>query len=477
MTPFTKRNLLIPVSIIFFVGLLFSLIKLVPKLQDSVQHLEFIAIGLMIMLSLAVMLFWATLGVFGGLASFLITMMFIYRPLTDLNPYYYSVLILAFFLSSFIGQHISRRINTSNQDYTVTMEKVQEDTNLIHNHLKNRSAEISAMEDKVKSLLDIKGIADELSLSLSTEEVASLLTERAMKIFRGSSRVSLYLVDRTANELSLSNTAKADNRQPIVLKKGDIFDRWVVKNMKSLLIRDIRKDFRFSIDEEEEKHDFVSLISKPMVSEGNVLGILRVDSPDEEAFTQHELRILDIIGEMGAVAIENAQLYRQTEELAIKDSLTGLFVHRYFMERLEEEVKRELHSGGSFALLMLDIDDFKDFNDKHGHIAGDTILKKIAKILKSKSSAGDILARYGGEEFAFIALNCGEKEAAKLAESIRKEIKNTPVIIRRKKMAVTVSIGVAMLSSDAKLMKDLIWEADRRLYEAKAKGKDTVCSK
>lgn len=477
MTPFTKRNLLIPVSIIFFVGLLSGLIKFVPTLQNSVQHLEFIAIGLMIMLSLAVMLFWAALGVFGGLASFLITMMFIYRPLTDLNPYYYSVLILAFFLSSFIGYHISRRINTSNQDYTVTMEKVQEDTNLIGNHVKSRTAEIAAMKDKVKSLLGIKGIADELSLSLSTEEVAALLTDKTFEIFKKDTRISLYLVDREANELSLSKTAKEEGRKPVVMKKGDMFDRWVVKSLKSLIIKDIRKDFRFSADEDEAEHDFVSLINKPMVSEGNILGILRVDSPRESAFSQHELRILDIIGEMGAVALENARLYKQTEELAIKDSLTGLFVHRYFMERLEEEVKRELHSGGSFALLMLDIDNFKDFNDQYGHIAGDAILKRIAKILGSKSSAGDVIGRYGGEEFTFVALNCNKRDAIKLAENIRKEIKDTPIVIRREKMAVTVSVGVAMFPAEAKLMKDLVWEADRRLYEAKAKGKDAVCSK
>jgi diguanylate cyclase (GGDEF)-like protein len=477
MTPFAKKNLLIPISIIFFAGLLSGLIRGVPLLQGSVQHLEFIAISFMILMSLAVMLFWATLGVFGGLASFLITMIFIYRPLTDLNPYYYSVLILAFFLSSFLGHYIYRKINLSNQEYTVTMEKVQEDTNLIRNLLKNRSAEVSAMDGKVKSLLDIQSIADDLSLSLSTEEVVKLLAEKTFEVFKGDSRVLLYLVDRKSNELNLSHTVKAEGRRPVVMKKGEIFDRWVMKNMKSLLVKDIRKDFRFSIDEEEAEHDFTSLISKPLVSEGNVLGILRVDSPVESAFSQHELRILDIIGEMGAVALENSRLYLQTEELAIKDSLTGLHVHRYFMERLEEDVKRALHSGGSFALLMLDIDNFKDFNDKHGHIAGDVVLKNIAGILKSKASAGDILGRYGGEEFSFVALNCNKKEAVKLAEDIRIKIKKSAVVIRRKKMSVTVSIGVAMFPEDAKLMKDLIWESDRLLYQAKSKGKNVVCSK
>jgi diguanylate cyclase (GGDEF)-like protein len=476
MTPFVKRNLLIPVSFVFYAGLLYSLINFVPVLRSSIQHLEFLAISLMIMMSLAVMLFWATLGVFGGLACFLVTMMFIYRPLTDLNPYYYSVLILAFFLSSFIGHYIYRKINTSNQDYTVTMEKVEEDTNLIRNHLKNRTAEVSAMEDKVKDLLDIKGIADGLSLSLSTEEVSKLLVEKTFEIFRGATRVLLYMVDAEHNELNLSNSAKSGSRHPATMKKGEIYDRWVMKNIKSLLIKDIKKDFRFSVDEEGVEHDFTSLISKPLVSEGNVLGILRVDSPTESAFSQYELRILDIIGEMGAVALENSRLYRQTEELAIKDGLTGLFVHRYFMERLEEEIKRTLHSGGSFALLMLDIDNFKDFNDKYGHISGDVILKNISRVLKSEASAGDIVGRYGGEEFAFVELNCSKKEAIKLAEDIRKKIKKSSITIRRKKMSVTVSVGVAMFPDDAKLMKDLIWEADKRLYQAKSKGKDTVCS-
>ena len=220
MTPFVKKNLLIPLSIIFFIGLLYSLIRFVPLLQGSVQHLEFVAISLMIMMSLAVMLFWASLGVFGGLASFLITMMFIYRPLTDLNPYYYSVLILAFFLSSFIGHHISRKINVSNQDYTVTMEKVQEDTNLIRDHLKNRIAEISAMEYKIKGLLDIKELADQLSLALSTEEVVKLLTEKTFEIFKGANRVSIFLVDRDANELNVSHTEKGEGRRPVSRKRA-----------------------------------------------------------------------------------------------------------------------------------------------------------------------------------------------------------------------------------------------------------------
>jgi len=477
MTPFAKRNLLILVSAILFIGLLYCLISLVPTLKGQIQHLELIVISLLIMMSLVVMLFWISLGVFGGLTCFLLAMMFIYKPLTDLNPYYYSVLILAFFLNSFLGDHIHRKINKINQDHTVTMEKVHEDTNLIQNHFKNRIAEISAMEGKIDSLLKLKNISDDLSLTFPAEEVIRVVLEKTFDKFRESTRVLFYLVGENREGLFLSNVLKANNRKTPVMEKGGIFERWVIKNMQTLLVKDAGKDFRFSIGGEEKKDDFVSLISKPLISEGNILGILRVDSSREGAFGQHELRVLDIIGELGAISLENAKLYRRTEELAIKDSLTGLYVYRYFMEHLEEEVKRGTRSGIPFALFMIDIDDFKKFNDKYGHIAGDLVLKNVSRTIESKASAGDIICRYGGEEFAFLALNCDKKRAVKLAGDIKDEIQDSYVSIRRKKRFVTVSIGIAMFPKDAKLREDLIGKADRCLYEAKAKGKNRVCSK
>jgi len=477
MNPFTKRNLLIPFSAILFTGLLYGHIKLIPLIESQVQHLQLIAISFIIMVSLAVMLFWSLLGVFGGLISFLAAMIFLHEPLTDLNPYYYNVLILAFFLNSFLGYNINRKINASNREYTVTAEKVQEDTNLIRDHMKNREAEVSAMSKKVSGLLKLKNIADSLSLALSDEEIIRNVAEKTFNIFREGSRVSLFVVDESTKALDLSYTAKDENRRPVAMEEGGIFDRWVMKNMKSLLVKDARKDFRFSMDEEEMKDDFISIISKPLIIEGNVLGILRVDSPYGSAYSQYELRILDIIGELAAVALENARLYRRTKELAIRDSLTGLYVHRYFMERFEEEVNRAQRSDSSFGLLMLDIDNFKDFNDKHGHIAGDVILKNISGILASKASAGDIIGRYGGEEFVFLVLNCGKKDAIDLAENIRDQIQNSSVVLRRKEYSVTVSVGVAVFPEDARFREDIIWEADRCLYAAKSKGKNIVCSK
>ncbi|MBU1083467.1 MAG: sensor domain-containing diguanylate cyclase [Candidatus Omnitrophica bacterium] len=431
----------------------------------------------MMMMSLVVMLFWSLSGVFWGLLSFLVTMIFLYRYLLGFNPYYYSVLIMAFFFSSSIGYYISRKISLSNQKHTVSKEKIQEDVNLILNHKENRGAEVSAMGEKIVSLLKLKNIADQLSLSLTEESIIEIVSKETLNIFKDKVRILFFEYDKEREELKLNHALKTERRNAFAMKNGGIFERWVLKNMKSLLVRDIKEDFRFSVSGEETKDDTVSLMIKPLVVENNVLGILRVDSLVADDFNQHELRILDIIGELTAVALENARLYNQTEELAIKDSLTGLYVHRYFMERLEEEVKRALLGGRRFVLLMLDIDNFKEFNDKYGHVSGDVILRKIGRVLSSKAAAGDVVARYGGEEFAFLSLGSDKESGKKLAEEIRDKIESSVVTIRREQCKVTVSVGIAAFPDDAKQKEDIIGEADKCLYRAKSEGKNRVCSK
>lgn len=475
LTPFLKRNFLRIVSVILFAAILYGLNNFVSILDNRIQHLEFISLSLMVMMSFVIMFFWALLGVFWGLASFLTAMIFLYGPLTDLSSYYYSILIIAFFLSSFIGYYVYRRIGIASQNYTVVTEKIHEEANLISNHMKNRKAEVSAMSEKMENLFSVKNIAESLSLALSSEEVARLASEQTFRLFGEDKRIALFIVDEPLEGFNLVYKVKGLTRAVFAEEKGGIFETWVRENAKSLLVKDIKKDFRFSATESEKKDDALSLMIKPLVIDGNVLGMLRVDSPKENAFSQHELRVLDIVGELTSVALRNTRLYRKTRELAVKDSLTGLYVYRYFMERLDEEVKRAVRSGKPFAFLMLDIDDFKVFNDKYGHISGDTILRKIGCILTSRASAGDVVARYGGEEFVFLILDCSKKQAVSFAEEIRKKIQDTPVTLRRNECFVTASIGVAVFPEDAKLKEEIIWKADKCLYEAKAKGKNTVC--
>ncbi|MDD5496549.1 MAG: sensor domain-containing diguanylate cyclase, partial [Candidatus Omnitrophica bacterium] len=285
----------------------------------------------------------------------------------------------------------------------------------------------------------------------------------------------LFIVNVEKQELMLS--ASKDGSQ-ISEKKGDYFDHWVLRHRQSLFIEDAEKDFRFPAAEiENSKRVFRSLISVPLMSENRVIGILRMDNPTDYNYTQDDLRLLDIISDLAAVAVQNAFLYSRTQELAIRDDLTELVVRRYFMERFKEDIKRAARKKRSLSLLILDIDNFKNYNDRYGHAAGDLVLKHMAREISSMVREGDIIARYGGEEMALLLFGMNKKEAALEAEAIRKRIEKGSMMLRRQKMPLTVSIGLSSYPEDAGMEEELIKIADERLYKAKKEGRNRVCSK
>ncbi len=188
-----------------------------------------------------------------------------------------------------------------------------------------------------------------------------------------------------------------------------------------------------------------------------------------------DLRLLTIISDLAATALENAKLYHRIEELAIRDGLTGLYCQRYFKDRLAEDIVKVTRINQPLSLLILDIDDFKGYNDKYGHIAGDIVLKVIGDSLQSSLELGDLAARYGGEEFVIILFGKSKAEAQKFAESIRKKIESEKFVLRQAETHVTVSIGCATFPEDTNSREELIRFADGALYAAKKQGRNRVC--
>ena len=154
-------------------------------------------------------------------------------------------------------------------------------------------------------------------------------------------------------------------------------------------------------------------------------------------------------------------------ELAISDGLTGIYNHRHFHEVLPREIERAKRYSQPFCLLIIDIDDFKKYNDTHGHLAGDKLLTNIANLLISSMRSADIVFRYGGEEFVVILPQVGKQGGVSSAERILKLIKQ--------KLSVTVSIGVTSFSDDGASKDKLINQADSAMYQAKKLGKDRIC--
>ena len=181
-------------------------------------------------------------------------------------------------------------------------------------------------------------------------------------------------------------------------------------------------------------------------------------------------------GELNRVTEELKVLNERLNQLSITDGLTEIYNHRHFQDRLSEEVGRVQRSKDSVvSLLILDIDDFKHFNDTYGHQCGDMVLKQLAGILRNNVRSIDVLARYGGEEFAVILPNAGTEEAANVAERICEAVRSTPFSFGEgTSVKVTVSIGVGSLARGQGEKSELIRKADNALYAAKAKWKDRV---
>jgi diguanylate cyclase (GGDEF)-like protein len=161
---------------------------------------------------------------------------------------------------------------------------------------------------------------------------------------------------------------------------------------------------------------------------------------------------------------------------AIRDELTRVYNYRYFKDRIDQEIKRVNRYDGSLSLLMVDVDDFKKFNDHNGHLAGNAALRKLAHIFSKCVRGVDVVCRYGGEEFAIILPSTPKSGALTAAEKIRQSVEKAPIpgAETQPKKKVTVSIGVATVPMDASRPEKLVERADAALYKAKAAGKNRV---
>lgn len=226
------------------------------------------------------------------------------------------------------------------------------------------------------------------------------------------------------------------------------------------------------------KYKTSSFVSLPLKVGNDIFGVLNVaDKIDGTNFTDSDIILLNAFSMFASLAIERANYHSlagHLKELSITDSLTGLFNRRYFEERFLEEIHRSQRHNLKFSLAIMDIDDFKQFNDTEGHLAGDDILRYIANISKDCLRVSDVIARFGGEEFAVIMPQTGKEEAFLVAERIRNSIKDQIPNIWKKypNKYITITIGVATFPEDGNNRKELIRNADRALYKGKIEGKD-----
>lgn len=254
---------------------------------------------------------------------------------------------------------------------------------------------------------------------------------------------------------------------------GDRVARAVLEEGSPVVVTDIRTIGMQSAPR-EWKYKTSSFISYPILIGDRRLAVLNfTDRAGGDVFDERDLELLRAIAPQIAVAIDRTTLKDKAgefEQLAVTDALTGLSNRRYLERRLEEEILRSKRHRFPMSLLMLDVDEFKSYNDKFGHPAGDIALKIVASILSEILRGDDVAARYGGEEFSVLLPQTTSTEASAIAERIRQRVERTEFPKRK----VTVSIGIASVSTEIDRPDDIISAADHALYEAKNHGRNNV---
>lgn len=294
-------------------------------------------------------------------------------------------------------------------------------------------------------------------------------------------RASLWVFDENTNEIILKAAVGFASAGSEVAPKriGEGISGNVLESGKALVVGDLEVE-GFTPAPAERKYQTKSFISYPLTITGRKIGVLNVaDKSSQQKFDEVDLSLLQIIGPQVAVALERAgwqERATQFQLMSITDPLTGLLNRRYLEERLADELNRSQRYNYATSCLMIDIDDFKSYNDNNGHQAGDVALKITAHALKSALRSADVACRYGGEEFCILLPQTTLNEAGVIAERMRQRVadKDYPFGKSQPHGNVTISIGVSTFAKHIDTAEKIVAAADRALYSAKTQGKNRI---
>jgi len=313
-------------------------------------------------------------------------------------------------------------------------------------------------------------------LYVFVEQISKIVKSDRCSIVRIWGQEDMVHVLASHDDANLYDMTVPLSKYPEIKKALSIGDKVVINNvqndplMKPCLDSLIQKGIN-------------SILVIPIVLNDPEVGSLLLRAVRKETgFTLREINFFEIVTNAAGSALERAQLFESVQQanktlqkLAITDGLTGIYNHRFFRERLEEEILRSLRYNVPLSCALFDIDDFKKCNDTHGHLFGDAVLKEIATRMLQTIRRTDIVARYGGEEFIVIMPQTSIEGAYIQAERIRKVIEDRPFEYMGKSVKITMSGGVAeVVQNETLSVEDLLRIADQCLYQAKRKGKNMI---
>jgi len=334
--------------------------------------------------------------------------------------------------------------------------------NLIE-ELRRRNADLEVLYESVK----------DLSSTLSVERVLQRLLDRTLEHLTAEIGSILLLGDDDQLRVMIAKGLPADVVERTEMRIGEGISGYVALHGQSLIVEDVEAHPTFR-RRNRERYYTSTLISAPLMRNGVLLGVININNKaDHSPFEPHDLRLLEAIAAHASVALGNARKYEDTLRLSQIDGLTGLANHGHFYKTLEREIERARRYERGLSLAMIDIDHFKQYNDRNGHRAGDQALVAVARIIGDRSRAHDIVARYGGEEFAIILPETTLDGAHAFGDKLRTAIEGVSLDGAE---PLTISVGVASFGMNITATTQLVEAADAELYRAKSLGRNRTCS-
>lgn len=314
--------------------------------------------------------------------------------------------------------------------------------------------------------------------SLKIDEVLHLIYEQVNRVLHPDTfYIALY--DEDVAELRYDIFIEAGQAlQPFKARlDGMGVSSWVIRNRKPIFV----KHWDNEIEQLPFQANVVgaptqSVISVPLIAKNKIVGVMSVQAVEPARFDQNHLRLLTSIAGQAALALENAKLHATVREQAQRDSLTGAYNHGTFIDKMHSAIREGHQEKHKVALIMLDIDRFKQYNDNYGHMIGDDVLRSTVAAIQNHVKSTDTVGRWGGEEFGIILSNVTRAQARAIAERIRQTVSlNTMKDLHNRSIpSPTVSQGIAIYPEDATQVEELIDKADSALFRAKDLGRDKI---
>jgi diguanylate cyclase (GGDEF)-like protein/PAS domain S-box-containing protein len=314
----------------------------------------------------------------------------------------------------------------------------------------------------------------ELLTQLDLRRTLGKIVERAQKLLRATT-CTVFLLEPDGESLRpLASAGEyADELMTQRPKVGQGVTGWVVSRGVPLKIDHTARDPR-PMQVAGTPEDDESALCAPLELGGRVTGALLLSGQPEQ-FSESDLDFLVALAQVAALAIANSQTFDQVQRQATIDDLTGAFNRHFFNQNLRAELARAQRLGYSVGLLMVDVDDLKSVNDRHGHLAGDALLKLVVEGLRHSTRETDWVARYGGDEFAVVLPGCPPDQLESVGEKLRRNVAERGIrLAGGEPLAITVSMGGSVFPDVARNLEELIDQADKSELQAKLASGDKV---